>query len=103
VVEHLPASLNGRLDKSGDVDSFGIALEAGQTIVASVEAFTLASPVDAVLRLVDFRGVQVAFNHDDGRTLDPFLAWTAKSAGTYILQVFGFAYPATSDVKFTGG
>ena len=55
-----------------------VTLEAGQTLVASVEAYTLASPVDAVLRLVDARGVQVAFNHDDGRTLDPFLAWTAN-------------------------
>jgi hypothetical protein len=100
-VEHLPASLNGRLEKSGDVDSFGVELAAGQTLVASVEAFTLASPVDAVLRVVDARGVQVAFNHD-GSSLDPFLAWTAKSAGSYVVQVFGFAYPAESEVKFTG-
>ncbi len=101
VVEHLPASLNGRLEKSGDVDSFGVELAAGQTLVASVEAFTLASPVDAVLRVVDARGVQVAFNHD-GSTLDPFLAWTAKSAGSYVVQLFGFAYPADSDIRFTG-
>ena len=100
-LKHLPASINGRLEKSGDVDSFAVELEAGQTLVASVEAFTLASPVDAVLRIVDSRGVQVAFNHD-GSTLDPFLAWTARSAGTYVVQLFGFAYPAESDVKFTG-
>ncbi len=100
-VEHFPASLNGRLEKSGDVDSFAIDLEAGQTLVASLEAFTLASPVDAVLRVVDARGVQVAFNHDSG-TFDPFLAWTAKAPGRYVVQVFGFAYPAESDVKFTG-
>jgi hypothetical protein len=102
-LDQLPVSLNGRLDKSGDVDSFGVTLEAGQTLIASVEAYTLASPMDAVLRLVDSRGVQVALNQDDGRTFDPFLAWTATSAGRYILQVFGFAYPAISDVKFTGG
>jgi len=102
-VDHLPISLNGRLDKSGDVDSFAVTLEAGQTLIASVEAYTLASPIDAVLRLVDSRGMQLALNHDDGRTLDPFLAWTAKTAGTYVLQVFGFAYPATADVNFTGG
>ena len=101
-VDHLPVSLNGRLDKSGDVDSFAVALQAGQTLIASVEAYTLASPMDAVLRLVDSRGVQVALN-DDGRTLDPLLEWKANSAGTYILQVYGFAYPAISDVKFTGG
>ncbi|PYJ86894.1 MAG: hypothetical protein DME22_03640 [Verrucomicrobia bacterium] len=102
-VDHLPVSLNGRLDKSGDVDSFAVTLEAGQTLVASLEAYTLASPMDAVLRLVDSRGVQVALNDDDGRTPDPLLAWTAQSAGTYIVQAFGFAYPAVSDVKFTGG
>ena len=101
-MDRLPASLNGRLDKSGDVDSFAVTLEAGQTLVASLEAYTLASPMDAVLRVVDSRGVQVALNHD-GRTFDPFLAWTTASAGTYILQVFAFAYPAVSDVKFTGG
>jgi len=102
-MDHLPVSLNGRLDKSGDVDSFAVTLEAGQTLVASLEAYTLASPMDAVLRLVDSRGVQVALNDDDGRTPDPLLAWTAKSTGTHVLQVFGFAYPAVSDVKFTGG
>jgi hypothetical protein len=100
-VEHLPASVNGRLEKSGDVDSYAVELAAGQTLVASVEAFTLASPVDAVLRLVDGRGVQVAFNHD-GSTLDPTLAWTATSAGNYVVQVFGFAYPAESAVRFAG-
>jgi hypothetical protein len=100
-IEALPVSLNGRLDKSGDVDSFAVELAAGQQLVASVDAFTLASPVDAVLRVVDARGAQVAFNHD-GSTLDPFLAWTATSAGSYVVQVFGFAYPAESAVKFTG-
>lgn len=101
VIEHLPASINGRLEKSGAVDSFAVTLEAGQTLIASVEAFTLASPVDAVVRLVEAHGVQAAWNHD-GRTFDPFLAWSAKSAGAYVVQVFGFAYPAESEVKFTG-
>jgi hypothetical protein len=101
-VERLPVTINGRLGKSGDVDSYGVKLEAGQTLIASLEAFVLGSPVDAVLRLVDARGVELALNHDDGRTFDPLLTWTAKTAGTYVLQVFGFAYPATADVKFTG-
>lgn len=101
-VEAFPAFINGRLEKSGDVDSYAVALEAGQTLVAAVEAYTLASPVDAVLRVVDTRGVQVAWNHDGGPTLDPFLAWTAKAAGTYSVQVFGFGYPADSSVNFVG-
>jgi hypothetical protein len=103
LVDHLPLSLNGRLDKSGDVDSFAVAWKPGRRSSHPSKPTPLASPVDTVLRLVDSRGVQIALNHDDGRTLDPFLAWTAKTAGTYVLQVFGFAYPATADVNYTGG
>jgi hypothetical protein len=101
-IESLPRSLNGRLERSGDVDSFAVKLNAGQTLVASVEAYTLMSPLDAVLRIVNASGVQLALNHDDGRTLDPFLAWTAPTTGTYVVQVFGFDYPAGSDIRFTG-
>ena len=90
------------MEKSGDVDSFAVELAAGQTLVASVEAYTLMSPLDAVLRLVDPRGVVLAMEHDDGRTFDPLLTWTARSAGRHIVQVFGFAYPAESEVRFTG-
>ncbi|MDB6031234.1 MAG: Peptidase domain protein [Verrucomicrobiales bacterium] len=102
-ITNLPAHVNGRLDKSGDVDSYALQLEKNQTLIASIESFVLMAPVDAVLRIVDTNGLQVAFNHDDGRTLDPFLTWTAERAGTYIVQVFGFAYPAGSEVRFTGG
>ena len=98
----LPAEVNGRLEKNGDVDSYGIQLNAGETLVAWLESYTLMSPLDPVLRLVDARGVQRAWNHDDGRTLDPLLSWTAPEAGTYVLQVFGFAYPAESSIQFSG-
>lgn len=102
VLESLPAEVNGRLEKNGDVDSYGVRLKAGETLVAWLEAYTLMSPLDPVLRLVDASGVQRAWNHDDGRTLDPLLAWTAPEAGTYVLQVFGFAYPADSSIQFSG-
>lgn len=101
-VENLPVTFNGRLNKSGDVDSFAVQLEAGQTLRASLDAYVLGSPVDAVLRLVDTRGLELAINHDNGRNPDPALAWTARTTGTYVLQVFGFAQPATADVRFTG-
>ena len=101
-VEALPASINGRLEKSGDVDSYAVDLKAGQTIIASVDAYTLQSPVDAALFLLDSRGIRIAQNHDDGRTLDPAVVWTANADGRYIVQVFGFDYPAGSDVRFAG-
>src|SRR5262249_20345362 len=43
------------------------------------------------------------FNHDDGITLDPLLTWQSPAAGTYVLQVFAFSYPADSTVAFAGG
>ncbi|HXJ74002.1 MAG TPA: PPC domain-containing protein [Candidatus Dormibacteraeota bacterium] len=101
-IEIMPASINGRLEKAGDVDSFQVWLETGQSLVAWLEAYVLASPIDAVLRVIDTEGRQLGLNHDDGRTLDPFLAYTAVKAGFYTVQVFGFAYPAGSDVRFAG-
>ena len=98
----LPATISGRLDKAGDVDSFAVTLHAGQTLVAWVEAYVLASTFDAMLRIVDSSGNEVAFNQD-GRNLDPFLAWKAPRDGTYIVQLMGFVYPPGSDVRFAGG
>lgn len=98
----LPAQLNGRLEKNGDVDSYAVDLRAGQTLVARLEAYTLQSPLDPVLRLLNAQGVQVAWNHDEVRSLDPLLAWRVETSGTYVLQVFGFAYPADSDLRFSG-
>jgi hypothetical protein len=102
VLTSLPAQVNGRLEKNGDVDSYSVDLRAGQTLVARLEAYTLQSPLDPVLKLLDARGVQVAWNHDEVRSLDPILAWRVETSGTYVLQVFGFAYPADSDLRFSG-
>jgi hypothetical protein len=102
VLTSLPAEVNGRLEKNGDVDSYAVDLRAGQTLVARLEAYTLQSPLDPVLKLLDARGVQVAWNHDEVRSLDPLLAWRVETSGTYVLQVFGFAYPADSDLRFSG-
>ena len=101
-VENLPVILNGKLDKSGDVDSYAVTMEAGQWLIAAVDAYRLRSTTDPLLRIVDSNGVQVAFNHDS-RNFDPFLAWRAERAGTYIVQMMGFPFPATASVNLAGG
>ncbi|MBM3846936.1 MAG: hypothetical protein FJ405_11715 [Verrucomicrobia bacterium] len=95
-------TISGRLDKAGDVDSFRVRVRAGQTLVSRLEAYVFGSPVDAVIRILDSRGVQLGLNHDDGMTLDPLLAVTAHQTEDWTLQVFGFSYPAGSDVRFHG-
>jgi hypothetical protein len=101
-IDALPATISGRLDKGGDVDSFGVTLKKGDTLTAWVEAYVLASTFDGMLRILDENGNELAFNHD-GRTLDPYLTWAAPRDGTFVVQLMGFAYPATASVSLTGG
>lgn len=101
-VAPLPMTVNGRLDKSGDVDSFAVTLAAGQWLDARLDAYTLASKMDALLRLVTPDGVQQTWNHDFD-TLDPRLLWQAPSNGSYVVQVMGFKHPADAEVRLTGG
>jgi hypothetical protein len=101
-VEALPATINGRLDKNGDVDSFAVSLGAGEWLEARLDAYTLMSTVDAVLRVVSAQGQPLAWNHDSS-TLDPRLSWQSTSAQTVVVQVFGFKYPADASIQLTGG
>jgi hypothetical protein len=98
----LPVTINGRLDKSGDVDSYRVRVPAGKRLVAAVDSHILMSRLDAVLRLVTTNGQQLAWNHDFA-TLDPRLAWRSETETSVVVQVFGFAFPATADIKLTGG
>ncbi len=102
-LEKLPITINGRLEKNGDVDSFAVNLEKGQWLIASLEAYVLASTMDGMLRITDTNGLQLAYNHDGNRTLDPFLTWQAPAKGTYVVQVMGFPYPANASINFDGG
>jgi len=101
-IGELPLTINGRLEKGGDVDSFAIALRAGQWLDARVDSHTLMSKLDGVLRLVATNGQQLAWNHDYA-TLDPRLVWHCTNDQTVVLQMYGFPHPATSAVKLYGG
>jgi hypothetical protein len=102
LVTNFPVTINARLDKNNDVDSFGFALKAGQWLDARLESHTLMSKVDAVLRLTMTNGYQLAWNHDFA-SFDPRLIWQAPSDQEVVLQVFGFAYPAGSEIALSGG
>lgn len=114
----LPATVNGRLGKSGDVDAFEVSLEAGQTLVARLQAnAVLGSPVDAVLQVCHpVRQVTSALaglpprvdlyvieQTHDARGLDPLLEFRAERAGTYVVRVFGFPSAPNSTIGFAGG
>lgn len=114
----LPATVNGRLGKAGDVDAFEVSLEVGQTLVARLQAnAVLGSPVDAVLQIChpvrqttsSLAGLPprvdlyVLEQTHDARGLDPQLEFRAERAGTYVVRVLGFPSDPNSTIGFAGG
>jgi hypothetical protein len=102
VIEKLPATINARLEKSGDVDHFTVKMEKDQTLLAAVEAYSLGSPVDVMAHVLDEQGVRV-LTVSDSRNLDPAFQFKAPKAGRYTVQLAGFVHPPQADVRFTGG
>jgi hypothetical protein len=98
----LPAVVNGKLAKNGDVDCFAVKLARGQTLVASVQAHeALRSPIDGVLQLLSPAGAVLDQNHDH-RGLDPQIAYTAPDAGIYVVRLFAFPAQPDSSIRHYG-
>lgn len=98
----IPAIVNGKLGKSGDVDGFAVTLKKGQTLVANLEAnHTLRSPMDAILQIVSTNGFVLQHDHDTVG-LDPRIVFTAPADGAYIVRTFAFPADPNSSIHFMG-
>ena len=100
-IETVPVTLNGRLEKPGDVDSFAVKLEPGQCLWAAAKSRRLGSPMDPLLHLYDAAGNQLAFTHD-GLGLDPLLVHRAQKPGTYVVRLAAFKFPPAAEVRLAG-
>jgi hypothetical protein len=100
-IEALPLTVNGQLEKAGDVDAFAVRLQAGQCLVASLQGRRLGAPMDPMLHLFDEAGNEIAFAHD-GFGLDPLLVHRASVGGRLVVRVSGFAHPPAAEVRLTG-
>ncbi|MBX3422145.1 MAG: PPC domain-containing protein [Pirellulaceae bacterium] len=102
VVQQLPVIVNGVL-KGADTDAFSVPLEAGQTLVAAIDAHSqLGSPIDSVLQITLPNGIVVADNHDS-LGLDPRVTYTAQQSGRVLVRVFGFASEPNQSIALQGG
>ncbi|MBP3957103.1 PPC domain-containing protein [Gemmata sp. G18] len=102
VLNDLAVTINGRLEKSGDVDCFAVPLKKGQTLVASLQANrVLNSPMDGMLQILSADGFVVEENNDF-HGLDPQLAFTAKKDGTYIARVYAFPAAPDASIRYFG-
>lgn len=61
---NVPVIVNGRIEKSGDIDVFRFSGREGDKIVAEVFSRRLNSPLDSLLKLTDSAGKVVALNDD---------------------------------------
>jgi hypothetical protein len=84
----LPAMLNGRIDRAGDVDFWPLQLENGQTIMLDVLAEQLGSRLDSVLTIQGADGKELTRNDDriDGQP-DSRLIFTAPKEGRYLVRI----------------
>jgi hypothetical protein len=82
----LPAALSGRLATEGDVDTYRFEAKKGQVHAFEVIARRAGAATDAVLRIVNAKGMVLA-EADDTFGKDPRLEWTAPADATYAIQV----------------
>jgi hypothetical protein len=77
-----PVTLNGRIDKPGDVDVWTIEMTKGQKLELAVHAARLGSPLDSLLVVRDAAGNELATNDDaSAGQPDSALVLTAKEDG----------------------
>lgn len=99
----LPHSIQGILNKRGDVDSYSVAIKKNDLLVASIDSNKwLQSPADCNLQILDKKGFVLAENLDHVG-LDPHLEFRAPQDGRYIVRVFGFPAAPDSSIGFSGG
>jgi len=101
-IEARTVVVNGALGKAADVDAFRVSLKAGETFVASVDAFnSFGSPFDGVLQITDAAGFVLQQTHDE-RGFDPLLEFAVPRDGDYVVRLFGIASVPNSSIKFAG-
>jgi hypothetical protein len=102
-VESAGTVVNGKLHRSGELDTFKVTLKQGETLIADVLANqVLSSPMDAVLQVASAKGFLLA-QTDDSPRFDPCLAFTAPADGEYFIRVFAFPTEPNSSIRYAGG
>ncbi len=100
--EQLPVVMNGLLQKGGDVDTYSVALKAGEQLVAAVSALRgIGSRMDGILQILSPDGF-VILQNDDERGFDPHLTFTPATDGIYFVRLFGFPADPNSSIAFAG-
>ncbi len=90
------AVVNGRSDKTPDVDLYAFDGKRGQRLLIDLAGFRIESRMDAMLKLFDASGAEIA-SAQDARGLDPLLDVTLPSDGRFVVQVRDVVYGGSAD------
>lgn len=100
-----PSTMNGRLDRPGEVDRYSLAVKPGEKWTLEIDAAALGSYLDGVLEVSAPGGGRIAFADDSGTSPDPRLEFTAPAGAQEVtVSVMdlhrrggtGFAYRLTA-------
>ena len=92
----LDGVVSGRIANSGEVDEYGISLEAGQQLVLECWTERIDSSLRAILELVDDQGQRVASSRGFFG-VDPLIAFRVVESGTYRVRIHDLVYGGSSD------
>jgi len=98
-----PVIMNGRIDRTGDMDVFRIEGSAGEVILAEVFARRLNSPLDSVLFLTEPDGRRLAVNDDYEDKGAGLITHHADSRLQVALPADGTYYLHIADAQHKGG
>ena len=83
----VPAMLNGRIDKPGDVDWWSFPAKKGEMLALELRAAQLGSPLQGVLTVCDAQGKELARAEAAAGQLDPVLTFAPPADGDYCVRV----------------
>lgn len=87
----LNTTLNGKIEKPGDVDCFRFAAQAGQLVVIECWAERIDSQLRGVLEAFDFQGRRLAVSRGYAG-LDPRIDLRIPADGWYEVRLFDLSY-----------
>lgn len=88
-------TINGRIDKSEDIDWYVFAAKKGQRIIIDCHAWRIDSRLDAVMWLYDANGKQLAASQDEdysSEKRDPEIDFECQNDGDYFIKFNDFTY-----------
>ena len=98
----LPAVLNGRIDRPGDVDTWRFAARKNELIDIEIHGARLGSRIDSVLTISDLAGNELAMNDDiEKGQSDSRIVFKAPEDAVFELSVRDrFAYRGGTDYAY---